>query len=315
VAGCIESLGKKADYVRAVQENSVIDVRTVEIDYKTPELLTEDGVAKVYASDRNLTTLYNAARRKLDGDVAKRVVELIDPQATDPRTARLRIFTYTDRTGELEALDSFAETKIESMLDDIDVLALSDADRQRLNLLRGGARDQSVVPMTVPDFITPPKSKAASAPDHLYVGDEDLDSLNAWEAAVLAEERTRKGFVGWLRNIDRQEWALGIIHDQPGGGVLYPDLLVFRKVSRKIVVDILDPHGPNIEDAAGKARALARYAGRPHSLVIGHIEIIQLHKGVPMRLDVMDPKVRQMVEGVRDRATLDNVFATNGKQR
>ena len=99
---------------------------------------------------------------------------------------------------------------------------------------------------------------------HIYQDEEGRlpEKLNTWEAATLNEEMARPDFVGWLRNRDRQPWALCIPYEMGGSWKsCYPDFLIFRKKDGQIIVDIVDPHLTSIEDAPQKASALAKYAG------------------------------------------------------
>jgi len=86
--------------------------------------------------------------------------------------------------------------------------------------------------------------------------DNCQSSNKGWEERVLAEEVGRSGFITWLRNVDRKDWALQIPYLVLGKWKpLYPDFLVFREVDGKIVVDVIDPHRPDTE-AASKCHRL-----------------------------------------------------------
>jgi hypothetical protein len=96
--------------------------------------------------------------------------------------------------------------------------------------------------------------------------------------------------------------------------LLYPDLLIFRRHAGSVAADIIDPHSPALEDAAAKARALARYAGEPHAIALGRIELVKVISQKIIRLDAKKPEIRKHLLGVRDRASLDTLFTTLGKR-
>jgi type III restriction enzyme len=71
----------------------------------------------------------------------------------------------------------------------------------------------------------------------------------------------REDFLGWLRNREKQPWALCIPYKQTGVWKgCYPDFLVFRRNGGDVIVDIIDPHLTSMEDSPLKAAALAWFA-------------------------------------------------------
>src|SRR3546814_132666 len=95
--------------------------------------------------------------------------------------------------------------------------------------------------------------------------------LNSWEKAVVEKEMARPGFVAWYRNpAQASQDSLGISY--AGGGacrIMRPDFLFFsRAATGEIVVDIVDPHGPQFSDALPKLRGFASYA-ETHGSQIG----------------------------------------------
>ncbi len=74
--------------------------------------------------------------------------------------------------------------------------------------------------------------------EHLYVdakGDFYIDfKKSSWEPKVLKEAMKENGFAGWLRNVDRKQWALTIPYEMNSETKpMYPDFIIFgRKGSR-----------------------------------------------------------------------------------
>src|SRR3546814_17640179 len=78
----------------------------------------------------------------------------------------------------------------------------------------------------------------------------------------------RPGFVAWYRNpAQASQDSLGISY--AGGGacrIMRPDFLFFsRAATGEIVVDIVDPHGPQFSDTLHNLRCFASYADTPGS--------------------------------------------------
>lgn len=114
--------------------------------------------------------------------------------------------------------------------------------------------------------------------------------------------------VGWLRNPDRKPWSLCIPYELDGEWrALYPDFLILRKLSNRLVVDLLDPHAIDLGDAPAKASGLARYAAK-HAHEFGRIQLIIVVRDEIKRLDLTDETVRNRVKGVQTRVHLKQLF-------
>jgi type III restriction enzyme len=158
-------------------------------------------------------------------------------------------------------------------------------------------------------------SDATFWPKHLYQNEkgEFPERLNRWEMATLNEEMARPGFAGWLRNRERQPWALCVRYMHAGVWKgCYPDFLVFRRKGSEVIVDVIDPHLTSIEDAPFKAAALARFAD-DHQDHFGRIDLIVVDKsGTPdervKRLRLMDQKTRKKVMAVTTQQHLRDLF-------
>lgn len=112
---------------------------------------------------------------------------------------------------------------------------------------------------------------------HLYVDTDGTfrAELGTWEAEVLREELADPNVVGWLRNLDRKPWSMEIPY-QTGGETrpMFPDLVVVRKEGEVLVIDILEPHRPDLDDNFEKAKGLARFA-KQHGGMFGRIQLIR----------------------------------------
>ncbi len=130
--------------------------------------------------------------------------------------------------------------------------------------------------------------------------------LNTWEAAVLAEEAQRKGFLGWYRNPSRaSSESLGIAY-QAGDQykILRPDFIFFSSLSDGVVAaDIVDPHGTHLSDALPKLQGLCRYA-ETHERLYRRIEAVADVKGTLRVLDLTSGEVRQAVYTAQDAQSL-----------
>ncbi|MDX2199392.1 MAG: hypothetical protein SF069_10540 [Phycisphaerae bacterium] len=148
---------------------------------------------------------------------------------------------------------------------------------------------------------------------HLYVNAKGKFGWNAntWEKPLMETEMERPGFAGFLRNMPRKDWALCIPYGAENDKSLYPDMLVFRRVKNKVVIDILDPHGDQFADALSKAQGLAHYA-KAHGDLFSRIEMIRIEKGKAERLDLQDEKVRGKVLKATSAEQLADLYVEHG---
>ena len=118
----------------------------------------------------------------------------------------------------------------------------------------------------------------------------------------------REDFVAWLRNREKQLWALSIPYKQAGiWKACCPDFPVFRSKDNHLVVDIIDPHHTSTDGSPLKAAALASSADE-HQDSFGRIDLIAVDKaGKPdervKRLRLMDQKARKKVMAVSTQLT------------
>ncbi|WP_431798586.1 hypothetical protein [Microbacterium kunmingense] len=110
------------------------------------------------------------------------------------------------------------------------------------------------------------KPAERSWPKHLLVdagGRYPDPKSNTWESRVLevelpeAEDADARHAVAWYRNPTSGRHALAIPYK---GGTLYPDFLFFREKDGEVLIDIVDPHRPDIDDTKEKWVALSDYA-------------------------------------------------------
>jgi type III restriction enzyme len=177
--------------------------------------------------------------------------------------------------------------------------------------IRGSAPDPSLHATHLPNPIEFTRGKDVW-PKHLYAdpeGNIPLSFTSSWETETITEALKDPTVVAWLRNRPHDDWALCIPWiDKTVAHPFFPDFLVVRSGSGRLVVDILDPHDNSRPDAPKKAQGLAMYA-RTHGLGLGHIDLIA-KVGNRMRvLHLDDEKTRKAVEGVTTNDALLALYA------
>ena len=91
----------------------------------------------------------------------------------------------------------------------------------------------------------------------------------------MQEELANPKVMGWLRNLDRKPWSMEIPYKSgEETHPMFPDLVVVRKEGKGLVVDILEPHRPDLDDNFEKAKGLAQFAQK-YGAMFGRIQLIR----------------------------------------
>lgn len=154
--------------------------------------------------------------------------------------------------------------------------------------------------------------------NHFFVNEEvgyAKIKLDSWEKAVIDEESQRPDFICWIRNPSK---GWGLCLQRYENGIVkgfYPDFLIIRNVEGiGYVIDILEPHRPDLTDNLSKAKALADYAQKQPSAPIGRLQLIRegkdniTGKKRMKRLDLAKSAVRAKVMYLRTAQELDSLF-------
>jgi type III restriction enzyme len=237
---------------------------------------------------------------------------------------KLAIYALAADPEVLQSLEQKAGALITALTNEFkhNIKKLSESERARFDDVRRQAGKPTTNELNLSSRLTLDWSVPTDAtnwPKHLYQNPEGMlpDRLNKWETATLKEEMMRDDFLGWLRNKERQPWALCIPYKQAGEWKgCYPDFLVLRRKAGDVLVDIIDPHLTSLEDSPLKAAALAWFADE-HQDRFGRIDLILVDKaGTPdesvKRLRLMDRKTRKKVMAVSTQQHLRDLFEYEG---
>jgi type III restriction enzyme len=298
-----EALATDPHFVQAINEEGEITIDRVEWvvgegTISTPTTLT------LQASENTIASLFAGAKRAL-GDVAVAYVKArleADPSLIG--VARLEAFALSQQSSVMPALNAAASARIDVLFaaHGYAIEALAPSRRAIYDRIRGSAPDPSLRPTHLPlvlEFIrgTDVWSK------HLYAndaGDFPLTFKSSWETDILIAELAKPEIVAWLRNMDREDWALCVPwRDKNTAHPFYPDFLFVRQDGDRLVVDVVDPHDPGKPDATGKAKGLAAYA-RDHGHLLGHIDLIAKLDGRYCRLHLEREAIRKQVDLLGD---------------
>jgi type III restriction enzyme len=309
------------EYVAIVKEDGMIPVLPVVLEYGTDKHTTGDA-RQVPVSPEMVSELYEWSRKRLGLDLGlrywKRRVE--NDHAENHVLTKLALYALAADPEVLQTIEQTAGALIASMTTEFKhkIKKLPESERSRFDDVKRQAGKPVPNELDLSSRLTLDWSvpiEATRWPNHLYQDAEGYlpDRLNKWETATLKEEMARKDFMVWLRNREKQPWALCIPYRQ--GGVwkgYYPDFLILRRNAGDVIVDVIDPHLTSIEDAPLKAAALAWFADE-HQDRFGRADLIVVDKaGKPdervKRLRLMDQKMRKKVMAVSTPQHLRDLF-------
>lgn len=219
---------------------------------------------------------------------------------------------------EMAVLESHAEAAFDGLYDQHKKAVSKLKEQRRINYakLRLATAKPSEVPWHLPasiDFRRLPTDPLWER--HLYVegNGQFRAELGSWEAAVLKEELVKPEVVGWLRNLDRKPWSLEIPYGSGGKVVpMFPDLVVVRKTGDDFVIDILEPHRPDLDDNFEKAVGLAKFAEK-HGALFGRIQLIRKQSSAGgehfARLEINQTAMIKKLLLITNNPQLDALFA------
>jgi type III restriction enzyme len=305
-------LAEDDQYQSVIAERGTLTVRRV--DWAVGEDETDEETFDLVVSPENVNDLFEAAGRRLGEGLHQAYWKTrVDTNAALLRSARLEIVALVARDDVNRKLAEFSRTRVRELLDAhaATVAALPERRRQVYDEIRRLSSVPELSSLQYPtEAIEVPPEETRWA-RHVFVDADGLApfKLTTWEERVLTEELANLATVGWVRNMDRKKWAL-LVPYEVGGETkpLFPDFLFVRKVGDHLVVDILDPHNPDLGDAPAKAQGLAKFA-QTHGPAFGRIEVIAEVGGILRRLDLKDETIRERVQAATTPAHLRALFS------
>jgi type III restriction enzyme len=299
----------------AVAEGGVVSVLVRAYDPYGGELGEDDERREVEASGRRADDLLRYAGRVLGGGLHKQyVIARCDGDKTLRTRAKLEAAALASDPPVVAALERAARDLVDELLDahGAAIDALAAPGRAGFDGFRGRADAPVEQNLRLPQSIEVRAAAKLAPAGHLYVlpgtGDAPV-SLRGWEPETLRAACAQDGFVGWLRNVDRRPYSLAVPYEIAGETrAFYPDLLVVRRGrGGKLVVDLLDPHNPDLPDAVPKAKGLAHYAEQ-HRHRFGRIELIAKIGKELRRIDLKHSKTRKDVYDISGNDALRKLY-------
>ncbi len=305
-----------AEFEAAVSRSREVGLNATTLSYLTGETVTE--TIRVVSTSRSLERLFDQIGKRIGAGLHEKLWRQIrsSERGMSGDEARTYVIGVAAETATLRLVEERARILFEDWLARFEgeIDELSEGERQEFDKLREHGEGPAERGFKLPTSVRARSREGATDwPFHLFQTDEGFfpDRLNKWETSVVESELARDGLVCWMRNKERQSWALTVPYEISSGQFksMYPDFLFFRKSIDGVTVALIDPHGVHLEDAPLKARGLARYAQR-YGHHFGRIELVIYDRDADREqaLNLKSPTIRDEVAKVTTHEHLRSLF-------
>ncbi|MBX3331114.1 MAG: DEAD/DEAH box helicase family protein [Nitrospira sp.] len=308
-------------FVRQIEGLSIVSYRMLRVENGAlkPDELGEQRSLPV--TEQDVETVFSRSFVTLTEELAMSYVQhRFDPKDENAVywRCKLEAFLLSQDASVVSPLEDEAQKLLEAAYEKRkpEVLKLPDERRAAYRRIMQTSRDFKATEPSIPDPLRIKTDKDAVAlKDHLFIPEKgDFRAwLNTWETTVLAAARKGQGFAGWLRNYPRKPWSIAYIYTNSEGQITpgYPDLVVFRREGKHVVVDLLEPHHTGNADSLAKVKGLCRFAEQ-HGDKFGRIEWIKIEGSQIKRLNVNSTQVRANVQATNVDSAIDSLFEAHG---
>jgi len=306
-------LRKNPDFAAKVSGKATINVKEFKVEFGELRELKETRTIAVEVTPENIDDLFTRCETILGEGLKDEYWRRVHDH-DEPELAKLELFCVLQDPASVRSVQEECGKRIDTLFDHYGdkIEEMASSRREQYARIRRQGADPKAETIRAPEMIE--VHKEAPAWDGHLLADAAGKfgwKANTWEELVLREEMKGKGFAGWLRNMPKKHWALCVPYGQGPAKPMYPDMMVFRRESNKVKVDILDPHDDSRADAAEKAAGLADFA-RKHGAAFGRIEIIRVVNGKIERLRLHQESIRDKVVKVTDLKHLAELYAQHG---
>jgi type III restriction enzyme len=302
---------ERKDWASLVQEGGEIEVDVSRIATGGMSVAGKTSV-RVALVEENVDQLFEDAGRLLaSGEGLHRTYWKCYHEKDRPNEAKLELFAVLGQSETLPEMERLGRQLFDAMWSQHKsaIQQLPASTRKRFQSLVQAAGEAALQRWELPIQIVE-KREGEEWADHLYCAGSDgfFAKLNGWEKQLLEQEMKKEGFVAWLRNLPRRDWALCIPYELAGTKPFYPDFVIVRKSGKAMVVDVLEPHDDSRTDTWAKAKGLAEFADK-HGMEFGRLIIARKKDKSWQLADVNDPKTRGKARRMQSSSDLESLFA------
>lgn len=302
---------ERADWDTVIREGGEIEVDVSRIATRGMNVAGRTSV-RVALVEENIDQLFDEAGRMLaSGEGLHRTYWKQYHDKALPNQAKIELFAVLNQPETITVMERLGNQLFDTMWSKhkAAIQQLHTSTRKRFQSLIQAAGEAALQTWELPKQIVE-KQEGDVWEKHLYCTANGGFSakLNKWEKELLEQEMNKEGFVAWLRNLPRREWALCIPYELAGMKPFYPDFVVIRKSGKGLVIDVLEPHDDSRTDTYAKAKGLAQFADK-HGLDFGRLLIARKKDKVWQLADLNEMKTRAKARRMQSASDLESLFA------
>ncbi|MCI0697638.1 DEAD/DEAH box helicase family protein [candidate division KSB1 bacterium] len=304
-------VAKDTNWANMVRESGEVEVDVTLVAIAQMNVTGRKSI-RMALSDESIDHLFDASGRMLAaGEGLHRTYWKRYHDHAKPNEAKLELFALMRKPDTLAELEKQARKQFDRFWKEhkAAIQKLPAADRARFHALIQASGIPAQQPWELPEQIVE-KSGGEAWKHHLYCNAEGkfYATLNGWERSVLEPAMEEKGFVGWLRNLPRRDWAFCVPYELGGAKPFYPDFLIVRKTGKGYEVDIIEPHDDTRADTWAKAKGLAEFADK-HGMDFGRLIIGRMRGPQIQTADMNDQATREKARKMQSQNDLESLFA------
>jgi type III restriction enzyme len=311
-----KKLYKKAVFRKEVTDQGDVVIHRAEL-LPGVTTVTRGKDRVLTASEETIARVFGQAKTRLTGDVAMAYVsERVTDGKVTLRTSRLEAYAMATRDEVMTALNQHASGQIDALRQTfggrVDTLAASKQNRYKTIIRLAPTPTPTTVKLWDSAVFT--RGDGAVPANHLYADGAGASpiKLNNLERKAIVADAGRQGVIGWLRCVERADWALcAKWRDGNIDRGFYPDFLVAREDGARVVVDIIDPHNHELADALGKAKGLSDYA-EAHAEKVGHVDVLTEIDRRVRRLHLERADIRRQLGALNNNTELAGLYRREG---
>lgn len=299
------------EWEHLVRAGSEIEVDVTSVSIGTMNV-TGHKTTRMPLSAENIDHLYEAAGRMLaSGEGLHRTFWKRFHDKANPTQCKLELFATIQQAETLPVLQKLAGDEFKKLWDANKgaIAKLHEAEKsqfRQLVLASGRAVEHE---WELPEQIVEKPGKFVWK-NHLFANEqgEFAADLNGWEKAFVKWTEEQAGFVCWLRNLPRRDWAFCVPYEKAGEKPFYPDFVIVRNHGKGFVADVLEPHDDSRLDTWAKVKGLAKFAD-DHEIAFGRLMVGRKIGDTLQVIDVADHKTREKARKMAAPADLEALFA------
>lgn len=301
---------ERLDWDLLIREGGEIDVDVSKIATGGMQVAGKTSI-RVSLVEENIDQLFDEAGRILaSGEGLHRTYWKRYHDRGYPNQAKLELFAVLNQPETLLEMERLSKQLFDAMWNKhkATIQQLSASTRKRFQSLIQAAGEAALQVWELPKQIVE-KKEGDVWEKHLYCTASGGFSakLNGWEKELLEQEMKKEGFVAWLRNLPRREWALCIPYELAGKKPFYPDFIIVRKSGRGLIVNIIEPHDDSRTDTWAKAKGLAEFADK-HGMDFGQLVIARKKDKTWQMADVNEMRTRANARKMQSGSDLESLF-------